>query len=155
YGSTDGGITFLPLHSATEGAYLGEVACRGRDEILLSSSKNLVYSSDRGLIFRELAGTVWTLGFGTPRSGAEIWAGGGFEVAGGDLTTGLIPRYPTSIETLPWSKINSLAISPTGEVWAGTGDGVRASTAGGRQWRAVSRNLFEGAVIIRVAVGYS
>ncbi len=167
YGSQDNGASFVRLF-AIPGVQLLHVACSEADPSTsyLATYFGLFRSSDGGSTFDQMLvgwpGAPTTAVAVAPKSsnGPELeklfaaW-GSGLWAGDPDSEEGLSIVYPDfkNSDTAPWADIRWIEITPEGEIWMATDDGLRVSYDNAETWVAEARSLFERDKVRQVAVG--
>jgi hypothetical protein len=168
FGSADDGMTYVRLFAIPGRVPIYWARCNPNNplEVAVASEFGAFLSKDGGLTFdQELTG--WP---GRPATAVE-WAASKHPkleklyIANGDVIfagdpdsdEGLRMIYPdfNNAATAPWGTVYDIKTTPSGEVWAGTEDGLRASFDGGETWHNVDQTLLGRARIRRLAVGWN
>lgn len=168
YGSSDDGMTYVRLFAIPGRVPIYWARCNPNNtlEVAIASEFGAFLSKDGGLTFdQELSG--WP---GRPATAVE-WAStkhpklAKLYIANGDVIfagdpdsdVGMRMIYPdfNNATTAPWGTVYDIKTTPSGQVWAGTEDGLRASFDGGQTWFNMEQELLGRARVRRLAVGQS
>jgi hypothetical protein len=147
FGSSDSGASFVPIYSVPADTVLGEVRCQGAGELILNTSQGVLFSPNGGLSLQDLVGPASSIAFGNPASGARIWIAAGTSVGAGGSLSGIAEVYTDAAD------VRSVAVGPSGTVWASTLEGLRVKPAGSKDWNQVVVDARGANVATKVLVG--
>jgi hypothetical protein len=166
YGSPDDGTSWIRLMAIPGNLKIHRVRCSVRNP------RNVIVSTDFGLFYSVNGGVSFNQEF-TGLPGEPSYAAG-WGSAGEDGTeqalfgldsilfrgvpgsqTGMKWVYPnfSNPDTAPWKRINAVEMTPDGEIWLATIDGVRRSKDNGDNWEIVEPYLFNGHNVQQVIAG--
>lgn len=165
YGSADDGQSVLRLFFTAGGASIEQVACSPEDpeDVYVATEDGLFRSTNGGLSFD----TVLTADPGQPSTavafGREpthnveiVYDASAGSIYGGDPDSifGLQYLYPPDddAETAPWADIRGITVSPGGDIWLATEEGVRVSRDGAHTFLNVEPRLFGGQRVLQVVI---
>ena len=166
YGSADDGMTFVRLFAIPGRVSIYWARCNPNNplEVAVASEFGAFISKDGGLTFdQELtawpgrAATAIEWGVTKHPKLKKLYIANGDVIFAGDPDSdqGLVMIYPdfNNANTAPWGTVYDIKTTPSGEVWAGTEDGLRASFDGGENWINVEQEVLGRQRVRRLSVG--
>ncbi len=178
FASDDDGRTFIRLFQLTQSSEfvepgivpISQIICSPSDpnEILVTSNRGLLWSTDGGLTFTEyivggVAGPVTAVAFDDAAAEAgqhaNMLVGQESLLFIGDPTSreGLVYTYPlmNALGTAPWSFVRWITVTPSAQIWMATDNGPRASLDGGVSWFKPGSRIFNQDPTKQIHLGYS